>query len=81
MEWDSKLPTKLINDTAETIKSVLDTTYDLEQQIYFFTHPGVNNLTFPCTSYGGYTPGYPCLFPVTYYNETYHKCFDIGNEE
>ena len=48
----------------ETIKSHL---WSLEDEIYFFTQPGVMNLTFPCTTtLGGLTPGRPCKFPVTY---------------
>ena len=77
MEKDTKLPTKTIKNTANTIKLIENLTYGLEEQIYFLTHPRVNDLTFPCTTYGGYTPGYPCLFPITYWHETYHKCFDI----
>ena len=38
-------------------------------QFYFFTQPGVKNLTFPCTTLlgmGGTTPGKPCVFPIIF---------------
>ena len=51
--------------------------WDLESTFHFFTHPGVLNRTFPCTTkLGGTTPGRPCVFPITYYdNKTYDSCF------
>ena len=51
--------------------------YDVEKTFYFFTHPGIMNRTFPCTTQlGGRTPGRPCIFPVKYQNgASYDKCF------
>ena len=78
LEWDLGLKYSNITDTNEALTGVLSLTYGLEEQIYFLTHPGVNNLTFPCTTYGGYTPGTPCLFPVIYENKTHYKCSAMG---
>ena len=71
-----------INRVVETYRNK---TQSLNEQIYFFTHPGIMNLTFPCTTIlGGTTPGRPCVFPVTFTIqqiwEPYfsNKCFD-GN--
>ena len=51
-------------------------TYDLEDTLYFFTHPGVMNLTFPCTTVlGGMDPAKPCIFPVNYHGYIYYECF------
>ena len=42
-----------------------ESTVGIEDQFYFFTLPGVKNLTFPCTTTpGGMTPGRPCVFPI-----------------
>ena len=51
--------------------------YDVERTFYFFTHPGIMNRTFPCTTQlGGRTPARPCIFPVKYQNgASYDKCF------
>ena len=52
--------------------------WNLDNQIYFFTHPGVFNMSFPCTTtLGGRTPGKPCVFPIYYYGNNYENCFDI----
>ena len=41
-----------------------DYSVGMEKQFYFLTLPGVENLTFPCTTkLGGMTPGRPCVFP------------------
>ena len=41
--------------------------YPHNDQFYFFTHPGVKNMSFPCTTLmGGTTPGTPCVFPFIY---------------
>ena len=70
------------NNTNKAVRAILYNTYDLEQQIYFFTHPGVNKLTFPCTTNGGYRPGAPCIFPIIWWNnKTQHKCFDMGKSK
>ena len=48
----------------------------MEKQFYFFTLPGVNNLTFPCTTtLGGMTPGRPCVFPIYWDGYRQDKCF------
>ena len=49
---------KLQNDTKIAVESLINMTWNLEQQFYFFTHPGILNMTFPCTTLlGGSTPG------------------------
>ena len=49
---------------GEIIDMVLNNSWSIDDQFYFFTHPGVMNLTFPCTtSLGGISPGKPCVFP------------------
>ena len=54
-------------DINTVVESYRNKTQSLNEQIYFFTHPGIMNLTFPCTTIlGGRTPGRPCVFPVTY---------------
>ena len=69
-------------DINKVVESYRNKTQSLNEQIYFFTHPGIMNLTFPCTTIlGGTTPGRPCVFPVTYLfgpMEPYfsNKCFD-----
>ena len=56
----------------------------LDEHLFFFTQPGVMNLTFPCTTtLGGSTPGRPCAFPVTYY-KTFNGClspYDMGTSK
>ena len=48
----------------------------MEDQFYFFTMPGVKNLTFPCTTtVGGMTPGRPCVFPIDWFGSHKDKCF------
>ena len=50
----------------------------MEDQFYFFTLPGVENLTFPCTTtLGGMTPGRPCVFPISWRGYLRDKCFDM----
>ena len=54
-------------DINQLVQSVQSNTWGLDQQFYFFTHPGAMNRTFPCTTtLGGTTSGRPCVFPVTY---------------
>ena len=58
-------------DISGYVKSVIQNfskySLALDDQVYFFTHPGVMNLTFPCTTTrGGISPGKPCIFPVTW---------------
>ena len=51
---------------------------DIEQLFYFFSHPEMLGLTFPCTTIlGGTTPGKPCIFPATWENKTQTGCFDM----
>ena len=48
----------------------------MEDQFYFFTLPGVENLTFPCTTtLGGMTPGRPCVFPIYWDGSQKDQCF------
>ena len=61
----------------EIIDIVLNNSWGIDDQFYFFTHPGVMNLTFPCTTtYGGLSPGKPCVFPFTsaLSDEIYDTC-------
>ena len=53
-------------DVTKVIKELVRKHFwSLEEEIYFFTQPGVMNLTFPCTTtLGGVSPGRPCVFPV-----------------
>ena len=45
-------------DINQLVQSVQNNTWTLDQQFYFFTHPGAMNKTFPCTTtLGGTTPG------------------------
>ena len=60
----------------------MQSTWDLEHILYFFTHPGVMNMTFPCTTVlGGMDPGKPCMFPLSYpdwdtgIDNTHYTCF------
>ena len=58
--------------------------WSIEKEMFFFTQPGVMNLTYPCTTtLGGTSPGRPCFFPITaigmlpgggYFNDTYAGC-------
>ena len=51
-------------------------TWKLDDQFYFFTHPGALNMSFPCTTgLGGRTPGKPCVFPINYFGIKHEKCF------
>ena len=52
-----------------------DYSVGIEKQFYFFTLPGVENLTFPCTTkLGGMTPGRPCVFPFEWNGYPQYKC-------
>ena len=52
-----------------------DYSVGMEKQFYFFTLPGVENLTFPCTTkLGGMTPGRPCVFPFEWNGYPQYKC-------
>ena len=45
-------------DINQLVQSVQNHSWGLDQQFYFFTHPGAMNRTFPCTTtLGGTTPG------------------------
>ena len=70
-------------DVSKKVQATLNNyLWMLEDEIYFFTQPGVMNLTFPCTTtLGGITPGRPCVFPVTWIywygyggNDTFTGC-------
>ena len=58
------------NTSTEDIANVIQkNSWNIDEQLYFFTHPGTFNLTFPCTTaLGGRSPGKPCVFPVYYNN-------------
>ena len=61
----------------EIIDMVLKYSWSIDDQFYFFTHPGVMNLTFPCTTtLGGISPGKPCVFPFisALSDEIYDTC-------
>ena len=63
--------TREVGKTADVSKRIREIVrkyfWSLEEEIYFFTQPGVMNLTFPCTTtLGGVSPGRPCVFPVTW---------------
>ena len=65
---------KSIEDIIDMIK---DNSWGIDDQFYFFTHPGMMNLTFPCTTtLGGLSPGKPCVFPfiTALSNEIYDTC-------
>ena len=79
------------NETIKNvIEMVLNNSWNLDDQFFFFTHPGILNLTFPCTTtLGGTSPGKPCVFPIIerddyddkcmYYNSAQLSCFtNIG---
>ena len=64
-------------DISTPLHWITKYSYDLEWTLHFFTHPGVFNKTFPCTTIlGGKTPGRPCVFPIQYYDGVSHdQCF------
>ena len=85
-----------VNEHTDISKIVIEIVRDhfwtLEEEIFFFTQPGVMNLTFPCTtSLGGLSPGKPCVFPVTWVyfppgsgNDTFDGCisaYDMGSSD
>ena len=61
-----------VNDTDDVssrvesmIKNFSYYSLDLDDQVYFFSQPGVMNMTYPCTTtLAGTSPGRPCIFPV-----------------
>ena len=65
------------SDVTKVIREIVRKHFwSLEEEIYFFTQPGVMNLTFPCTTkLGGVSPGRPCVFPVTW---KYYKSSSSG---
>ena len=68
---------KFENKSIEKIiDMVLNKSWSIDDQFYFFTHPEVMNLTFPCTStLGGVSPGRPYVFPfTTVFGETFYTC-------
>ena len=45
-------------DIDKAVEWIAQYSWSLEDTVYFFTHPGVLNKTFPCTTtLGGMTPG------------------------
>ena len=59
----------------DVIAMVLNNTWNIENQFYFFTHPGIMNLTFPCTTtLGGTSQGKPCVFPTIHEDFYGDKC-------
>ena len=65
--------TRSLQDIIETASRE---SWDIQELFHFFSHPGMLNLTFPCTTVrGGTTPGKPCIFPITWKNKTESTCF------
>ena len=65
-------------ELKDVIEKVGLESLDIEELFFFFSHPGMLNLTFPCTTIlGGNSPGRPCIFPTTWENNTHHSCFDM----
>ena len=66
-------------DTNKASEWIIENSWGLEWTVYFFTHPGVLNKTFPCTTtLGGTTPGKPCVFPIVWWGDTYDTCFNMN---
>ena len=66
-------------DTNKASEWIIKNSWGLESTVYFFTHPGVLNKTFPCTTtLGGTTPGKPCVFPIVWWGDTYDTCFNMN---
>ena len=52
------------SNLSEIKKLVRNNSWDIEKVFYFFSHPGMLGLTFPCTTtLDGGDPGKPCMFP------------------
>ena len=64
------------SDVPDIVRSkVTNATQSLDEQLFFFTQPGVKNLTYPCTTtLGATTPGKPCIFPLYKGNELWKEC-------
>ena len=62
------------------MNSARNNSWDVERLFYFFTHPGMLDLTFPCTTIlGGTSPGQPCIFPIRLFDEVAHtNCYILG---
>ncbi len=61
--------------------NVTNSIQSLDDQLYFFTHPGVKNLTYPCTTkLGATTPGKPCIFPVYFNYDLMERCQIWGTD-
>ena len=59
----------------DVIEMVLNNSWNIDDQFYFFTHPGIMNLTFPCTTtLGGTSQGKPCVFPIIDEDGIEDKC-------
>ena len=66
---DSDVPYIVRSNVSNSIQS-------LDEQLYFFTHPGVKNLTFPCTTtLGATSPGKPCIFPVYFGSDLWREWY------
>ena len=92
--FDMDCEVKNLEFENETIESIIEmvssNSWNIDDQFFFFTHPGIFNLTFPCTTtLGGTSPGKPCVFPIIdgddyddkcmYYDSSQLTCFtNIG---
>ena len=58
------------SSSADDIKkAVLENSWGVEEVFYFFTHPGMFGLRYPCTTMiDGSDPGKPCEFPYKEYS-------------
>ena len=72
---DHMFENKDINLT-EVKELVIANSWDIEEVFYFFTHPNMLGLTFPCTTDGGTDPGKPCMFPYKDYH--YYDDYDYA---
>ena len=70
-----------VSHIVGSVENLYQEDLSLENQIFFFTQPGVMNMTYPCTTtHGGTSPGRPCIFPInlTVQNKTtmYPACIN-----
>ena len=79
--FDNYIDHMFKSDSELTLDEVIDNarnnSWDIERLFYFFTHPGMLGLSFPCTTIlGGTSPGKPCIFPIRLDDEvTYTECY------
>ena len=67
--------------TENVIEMVLNNSWNIDDQFYFFTHPGMMNLTFPCTTtLGGTSPGKPCVFPIIEGDDYDYECMHYSSK-